>query len=196
MPRGSGLTQGLGRWDQKWRGCGGWGHSLGGPVWGVHEAPDSGSPRVGVREHRPGATCRAGMGWASRTRTSVLGSVHHHHHRTALAESVLSLYIKQWGWVGGSSKEARSRLEGHWRGGALGRLSADRELGPDWAAAGLPLPAVALRARCAAQGPPCTLQPHGPSLRKGHHGRLNSEGGCNGYLPGGVSSPRPASGRV
>lgn len=136
------------------------------------------------------------MGWASRTSTSVLGSVHHHHHPTALTESVLSLYIKQWGCVwGGSSKEARNRLEGHWRGGALGRLSADQELGPDRAAASLPLPPVALRAPCAAQGPPCTLQPHGPSLQKGHHGRLDSEGGATDISHEGCHPPaQPAGG--
>jgi hypothetical protein len=159
---------------------------------------------VGVREHRPRAMCTAGLGWASGTRASVVSSLHHHH-RTALTESVLSLYVKQRGGVGRSSTEARSRppqglgdprpggaLWGRGAGAAVRRPRAGSRPGSHRPATPCHGSQSPMYKSGATLHPPST----GRLLAKGAPRRPRLRGGCDGHLLGGVSSPHPASGWV
>lgn len=185
--RRSGLTQGLGRWDQRWCGCGGWGHSLGPPCrTGLLGCPCGPRLRLAAGGSQEAATkghvqSRDELGQWKEDQCSRLGTPAPPH---SFGRICAHLYLKQRGGVGGPPQKQGAALHRAWktpglegRGGA-GAAVRRRRAGSRAGSAGPPLPAVVLRVQHANQEPPCTVQPQGPPLRRGHHVSLDPEGGA------------------
>ena len=167
----SGLTQGLGRWDQRWRGCGGWRHSLGPPprmrLLGCPCGPRlrlaaGGSQGAATKGH---VLSRDELGQRKEDQCSQLSIPAPPH---SFGRICAHLHLKQRGGVGGSPQKQGAALHRAWETPGLeGWGSAEaavgrRRVGSRAGSAGPPLPSMVLRAPHANQEPPCTLQPQAP----------------------------------